>query len=96
MTRFLPSSMLATITSKNSSPILLMDINKTDSVAAYYSSSDYINFSQPRFIRVYSSDYSAYAQYQVTVNVQMCIRDRLSRLSSSLQMHSVYCHQYLS
>lgn len=63
------AAVLATITSKNSSPILLMDINKTDSVAAYYSSSDSINFSKPRFIRVYSSDYSAYAQYKVTVNV---------------------------
>lgn len=63
------TAMLATISSKNSSPILLMDINKTDSVAGYYSSSDSINFSKPRFIRVYSSDYSAYAQYQVTVNV---------------------------
>lgn len=63
------TAMLATISSKNNSPILLMDINKTDSVAAYYSSSDSINFSVPRFIRVYSSDYSAYAEYQVTVNV---------------------------
>ena len=64
------TAMLATISSKNNSPILLMDINKTDSVAAYYSSSDSINFSKkPRYIRVYSSDYSAYAEYQVTVNV---------------------------
>lgn len=63
------TAILATISSKNSSPILLMDINKTDSVAAYYSSSDSINFSKPRFIRVYSSDYSAYAEYKVTVNV---------------------------
>lgn len=63
------TAILATISSKNSSPILLMDINKTDSVAAYYSSSDSINFSKPRFIRVYSSDYSAYAQYKVTVNI---------------------------
>ena len=63
------TAILATISSKNSSPILLMDISKTDSVAAYYSSSDSINFSKPRFIRVYSSDYSAYAQYKVTVNV---------------------------
>lgn len=63
------TAILATISSKNNSPILLMDINKTDSVAAYYSSSDSINFSKPRFIRVYSSDYSAYAQYQVIVNV---------------------------
>lgn len=63
------TAILATISSKNNSPILLMDINKTDSVAAYYSSSDSINFSTPRLIRVYSSDYSAYAQYKVTVNV---------------------------
>lgn len=63
------TAILATISSKNSSPILLMDINKTDSVAAYYSSSDSINFSKPRFIRVYSGDYSAYAEYKVTVNV---------------------------
>lgn len=63
------TAILATISSKNNSPILLMDINKTDSVAAYYSSSDSINFSKPRLIRVYSSDYFAYAQYQVTVNV---------------------------
>ena len=63
------AAVLATITSKNSSPILLMDINKTDSVAAYYSSSDSINFSTSRLIRVYSSDYSAYAEYQVAVNV---------------------------
>lgn len=64
------TAMLATISSKNNSPILLMDINKRDSVAAYYSSSDSINFSKkPRYIRVYSSDYSAYAEYEVTVNV---------------------------
>ena len=63
------TAILATISSKNSSPILLMDINKPDSVAAYYSSSDSINFSMSRFIRVYSSDYSAYAEYKVTVNV---------------------------
>lgn len=63
------TAILATISSKNSSPILLMDINKTDSITGYYSSSDSINFSKPRFIRVYSSDYSAYAQYEVTVNV---------------------------
>ena len=63
------TAILATISSKNNSPILLMDINKTDSIAGYYSSSDSINFSTPRLIRVYSSDYSAYAEYKVTVNV---------------------------
>lgn len=63
------TAVLATISSKNSSPILLMDINKTDSIAGYYSSSDSINFSKTRYIRVYSSDYSAYAEYQVNVYV---------------------------
>ena len=63
------TAILATISSKNSSPILLMDINKRDSVAAYYSSSDSINFSKPRFIRVCSSDFTAYAEYKITVNV---------------------------
>lgn len=63
------TAVLANISSKNSSPILLMDINKRDSVVAYYSSSDSINFSKTPFIRVYSNDYSAYAEYKVTINV---------------------------
>ena len=63
------TAVLATITSKNSSPIVLMDIDKTDSVAAYYSSSDSINFSKPRQIRVYNNDFSAYVTYTVTINI---------------------------
>lgn len=65
------AAVLATITSKNSSPVILMHAKQTKNLdsAAYYSSSDSINFSVPRLIRVYSSDYSAYAEYQVTVNV---------------------------
>lgn len=63
------TAVLATISSKNSSPILLMDIDKTDSIAAYYSSSDSINFSKPRYIRAYNADYSAYVTYEVTVNI---------------------------
>lgn len=65
------TAVLATITSKNSSPVILMHAKQTENLdsAAYYSSTDSINFSEPRFIRVYSSDYSAYAQYQVIVNV---------------------------
>lgn len=65
------AAVLATITSKNSSPVILMHAKQTANLdsAAYYSSTDSINFSEPRLIRVYSSDYSAYAQYQVTVNV---------------------------
>lgn len=65
------TAVLATITSKNSSPVILMHAKQTENLdsAAYYSSTDSINFSEPRYIRVYSSDYSAYAEYQVTVNV---------------------------
>lgn len=65
------AAVLATITSKNSSPVILMHAKQTENLdsAAYYSSTDSINFSEPRFIRVYSSDYSAYAQYKVIVNV---------------------------
>lgn len=63
------TAILATISSKESSPVILMDIDKTDSIAAYYSSSDSINFSKPRYIRVYNNEYSAYVTYEVTVNV---------------------------
>lgn len=65
------TAVLATITSKNSSPVILMHAKQTENLdsAAYYSSTDSINFSEPRLIRVYSSDYSAYAQYTVTVYV---------------------------
>lgn len=98
------TAILATISSKNSSPILLMDINKTDSVAAYYSSSDSINFSKPRFIRVYSSDYSAYAQYKVTVNVHKELpyefkwhelAQNNSQLAAFFDLKAVACGDYI-
>lgn len=98
------TAILATISSKNSSPILLMDINKTDSVAAYYSSSDSINFSKPRFIRVYSSDYSAYAQYKVTVNVHQelpyefkwhKLAQNNSQLAAFSDLKAVACGDYI-
>lgn len=65
------AAVLATITSKNSSPVILMHAKQTENLdsATYYSSTDSINFSKPRFIRVYSGDYSAYAEYKVIVNV---------------------------
>lgn len=63
------TAVLATITAKNSSPIVWMDIDKTDSITGYYSSSDSVNFSKPRFLRVYSNDFSAYVTYKVTVNI---------------------------
>lgn len=98
------TAILATISSKNSSPILLMDINKRDSVAGYYSSSDSINFSKPRFIRVYSSDYSAYAEYKVTVNVHKELpyefkwhelAQNNSKLAAFSDLKAVACGDYI-
>lgn len=62
------SAMLATITSKNSSLVVLQDMDKTDSLITY-SSTDSINFSKPRLIRVYNNDFTAYATYTVKVNI---------------------------
>lgn len=62
------SAVLATITAKQSSPMIWQDIDKDDSLY-YYSSSDSVNFSKPRKLRVYNNDFTAYATYQITVNV---------------------------
>lgn len=62
------SAVLATITAKQSSPMIWQDIDKEDSLY-YYSSSDSVNFSKPRKLRVYNNDFTAYATYQITVNV---------------------------
>ena len=71
------TAVLATISSKNSSPIILEDIDKADSLI-YYSSSDSINFSKPRKIRVYNNDFSAYVTYTVTVNVHKELPDEFN------------------
>lgn len=63
------SAVLATITAKESSIIYLMDSVTTDSIVAYYSSSDSIDFSMPRYLRVYNNAYTAYVTYKVTVNI---------------------------
>ena len=65
------AAVLATITSKNSSPVILMHAKQPENLdsAAYYSSTDSIDFSQPRKIRVYNNAFSAYTTYTVTVNV---------------------------
>jgi len=65
------AAVLATISSKNSSPIFIMNKNcpeKIDS-AKYYSSTDSIDFSQPRMVRVYNNSLNAYVTYTVKVNV---------------------------
>lgn len=64
------SAALASITAKQSSPLLwaLKDKDNKDSLV-YYSSSDSVDFSKPKEIRVYNNDYSAYRTYMITVNV---------------------------
>ena len=64
------SAALASIIAKQSSPLfwVLKDKDNKDSLA-YYSSSDSVDFSKPKEIRVYNNDYSAYRTYTVTVNV---------------------------
>lgn len=70
-TKIRTAAVLATISSKNSSPIFIMNKNcpeKIDS-AKYYSSTDSIDFSQPRMVRVYNNSLNAYVTYKVMVNV---------------------------
>ena len=71
------SAVLATITAKQSSPVFLMHADYPEKIdsARYYSSSDSIDFSVPRQIRVYNNDFSAYSTYKVTVNVHKEGRD---------------------
>lgn len=64
------SAVLATITSKQSSPLLWVYKNQSNEDSlAYYSSTDSIDFSTPRAIRVYNNDFSAYVAYNIQVNV---------------------------
>lgn len=65
------AAVLATISSKNSSPIFIMHKDYPEKIdsAKYYSSTDSIDFSQPRQIRVYNNSLNAYVTYTVKVNV---------------------------
>lgn len=64
------SAALATITAKQSSPLVWVLKNQSgEDSLAYYSSSDSVDFSSPRQIRVYNNDYTAYATYTIKVNV---------------------------
>lgn len=58
---------LASITSYNSSDILIKSV--VGDTLTYYSSTDSIDFSQPREIRVYAIDRSGYRSYNVKVNI---------------------------
>ena len=98
------SAVLATISSKQSSPIVLQDINKPDSLI-YYSSSDSIDFSKPRQVRVYNNDLTAYATYTITVNVHQeeqdafvwhsLTNDRIANLANLVDLKAVSNGEYI-
>ncbi|MCR5077539.1 MAG: DUF6242 domain-containing protein [Prevotella sp.] len=58
---------LATITAKNSGTIVIQSAK--DETMTYYSSSDSIDFTTPRTLRVYASSGEGYRSYKVSVNV---------------------------
>lgn len=60
-------AVLATISSKNSGYIYLKSM--TSDSLTYYSSSDSIDFTKPRTVRVYAQDATRYRDYTVTVNM---------------------------
>lgn len=60
-------AVLATISSKNSGYIYLKSL--TSDTLSYYSSSDSIDFTEPRTLRVVAQDAQHYRDYTVTVNV---------------------------
>ena len=62
------SAVLTTVTAKESSPIVWMKAN-VDSIQSTYSSTDSVDLSTPRKLRVYNNEGSAYVTYTVTVNV---------------------------
>lgn len=98
------SAVLTTITSKNSGPVVWMDIETGDTLKAYYSSSDSIDLSKPRKLRVYNNDYSAYATYTLTVNVHQEEADSFAwrslaaeegKLAALSDLKAVECNQQM-
>lgn len=75
------SSVLTTITAKESSPIVWMKIN-VDSIQASYSSTDSVDLSSTRKLRVYNNDGSAFVTYTVNVNAH-------KEKADSFQWHSL-------
>lgn len=61
------SKVVCTISSKNSGTVVLKSM--TSDSLSLYSSSDSIDFSQPREVRVYSNSQSNYRTYTIRVNV---------------------------
>lgn len=98
------SAVLATISTKNNGVVVLMDTVVGDTIKAYYSSSDSIDFSQSRKLRVYNTDYSAYATYTVTVNVHQeeadsfvwkNLAEQESQLAALTDLRAVECNKVM-
>ncbi len=68
------TSVLATVSSKNSGGIAIRTLNDT-TLLEWYSSSRPIDFSSPRLFRVYATDGSYYRDYDVQVNVKKNFTD---------------------
>ena len=66
---------LVSITTKNSGIVAIKDI-KSDSLRTY-NSTDSLDFTQPREIRVYGQDGSTYRAYQVTMNQHQVATDKI-------------------
>lgn len=63
-----PSRLLCSITTYHNSVALFKDLREEDTWF-YYSSTDSIDFSSPRQVRVFSSDGTGYTDYTIKVNV---------------------------
>ncbi len=75
------SAVLTSVTAKESSPVVWMKAN-VDSIEASYSSTDSVDLSTPRKLRVYNNDASAYVTYTVNANVHQ-------EKADSFQWHSL-------
>lgn len=75
------SKVICTITAKNSGTVVLQSM--TSDSLSYYSSSDSIDFSQPRKVRVYSNSGQASREYTISVNVHKEYADSMTWASLS-------------
>ncbi len=75
------TAVLTSVTAKQSSPVVWMKAN-VDSIQSSYSSSDSVDLSTPRKLRVYNNGGTAYVTYTVNVNVHQ-------EKADSFQWHSL-------
>jgi hypothetical protein len=66
---------LVSITTKNSGVVAIKDVN-SDTLRTY-NSTDSLDFTQPREVRVYAQDGSTYRAYQVTINKHQVATDQI-------------------